>query len=134
MAEINPEDLLAARFAALGLNDKALKEATRNKKVAATWHDVLEEAGVNASETTDPKVGSALATLVTATAKGDGTLGGKRAYVARAIKAGKLRSNVQIEAAVKYVKTLSGEIDEKAFNKECGVGMYGLVERRELGG
>ena len=123
MAEISSEDLLAARFAALGLNDKALKEATRNKKVATTWHEVLEEAGVVAEETTDPKIGSALAALVTATAKGDSTLGGKRAYIARAIKAGKIKTGVQIEAAIKFVKTVAGEVDEAAFDKECGVGM-----------
>jgi glutaminyl-tRNA synthetase len=126
MPDTSPEDILAPRFAALGLNDKALGEATRNKKIAATWTEVLEEAGIDGNENTtptDPKVGSTLTALVAATAKGDSALGGKRVYIVRAILEGRVKSNVQVDAAVKYVKGAKGGIDDATFDKECGVGM-----------
>src|SRR5436190_691952 len=91
MADTTAEELLAPRFAALGLGEKVLKEATRNKKVTSAWNEVLEEAGIDGSKSiTDPKVGVALTSLVTATAKGDGVLGGKRAYIVKAILDGKI--------------------------------------------
>lgn len=123
MTEPTPEEaLLAPRFAALGLGDKPLKEALRNKKIATAWTEVLQEANIQ-SDTTglDPKVGGALAALVTGT-KDTGSLGGKREYVAKAIKDGRLKSNVQVDAAVKHIKGLKGEIDDQAFDTECGVG------------
>lgn len=127
MADSNPEDILALPFAALGLSDKALKEATRNKKIAAAWADLLQEARIDSSSTpTDAKVGSALAALVAATVKigGDGTLGGKRAYVVRAILDARIRSAAQVDAAVKFAKSAKGDtIDDAVFDSECGVGM-----------
>ena len=130
MADSNPEELLAPRFAALGLSDKALKEATRNKKIAAAWVDVLREAQFDGSTPptahTDAKIGSALAALVAATAKagGDGTLGGKRAYIVRAVLDGRIRSATQVDTAVKFAKAAKGDtIDDAAFDNECGVGM-----------
>lgn len=132
MADSNPEDLLALPFAALGLSDKALKEATRNKKIAAAWADLLQEAGIDGSSTAPPptdanaKIGSALAALVAATVKigGDGTLSGKRAYVVRAILDGRIRSAAQVDAAVKFAKSAKGDIiDDSVFDSECGVGM-----------
>jgi len=123
MTDPSPEELLAPRFAALGLNEKVLKEATRNKKIVAAWSEVLEEAGISGSESiTDPKVGSALAALVSATAKDGGALNGKRAYIVRAILDGKIKSSVQVDTAVKHAKRLKGEIDDAAFDRECGVG------------
>lgn len=123
MAGPTPEEtLLAPLFAALGLGDKPLKEALRNKKIAAAWTEVLEEAGIRSDSTgIDPKVGGALAALVTGT-KDTGSCGGKREYVTKAIKDGRIRSNAQVDAAVKYIKGLKGDIDHKAFDKECGVG------------
>lgn len=123
MTEPTPEEaILAPRFAALGLGDKPLKEAIRNKKIATAWVETLEEAGIQSDSTgIDPKVGGVLAALVTGT-KDTGSLGGKREYIAKAIRDGKIKSNAQVTAALKYIKELKGEIDEKAFNKECGVG------------
>jgi glutaminyl-tRNA synthetase len=124
MGDKNIEDVLAPRFAALGLSDKVLKDATRNKKVAAAWAEVLEEAGIDGSKSVDnPKLAATLGTLVTATAKGDGDLGGKRGYVTKSILDGRIKTNVQVEAAIKHVKAASGEIDDAAFDKDCGVGM-----------
>ncbi|KAI5853175.1 tRNA synthetases class I, catalytic domain-containing protein [Morchella snyderi] len=115
--------LLAPRFAALGLGEKPLQEALKNKKVSTTWDEILTEAGIEATTTgVDPKAASAFSALVTAT-KDAGSLDGKRAYVAKAIKDGKIKSNVQVDAAVKYIKACKGDIDDAAFDKECGVGI-----------
>lgn len=123
MAGPTPEEaFLAPLFIVLGLGDKPLKEALRNKKIAAAWTEILEEAGIQKDSTgVDPKVGGALAALVTGT-KDAGSCGGKREYVTKAIKEGRIKSNAQVDAAVKYIKGLEGQIDEKAFDKECGVG------------
>lgn len=123
MAGPTPEEaLLAPLFAVLGLGDKPLKEALRNKKIATAWTEILEEAGIQKDSTRiDPKVGGALAALVTGT-KDAGSCDGKREYITKAIKDGKIKSNAQVDAAVKYIKGLKGGVDEKAFNKECGVG------------
>jgi glutaminyl-tRNA synthetase len=124
MADTNIEEVLAPRFAALGLSEKVLKDATRNKKVAAVWTEVLQEAGIDGSKSVEnPKLAATLGALVTASAKGDGDLGGKREYVTKAILDGRIKTNVQVEAAVKHVKAMKGEIDDAAFNKDCGVGM-----------
>jgi glutaminyl-tRNA synthetase len=124
MADNNIEDVLAPRFAALGLSEKVLKDATRNKKLAAAWAEVLEEAGIDGNKSVDnPKLAATLGTLVTAIAKGDGDLGGKRGYVTKAILDGRIKTNVQVEAAIKHVKAASGDIDDAAFDKDCGVGM-----------
>jgi hypothetical protein len=121
------EDTLAPLFAALGLGPKALKEATLNKKVAATWEEVLKEGGVDESTTAvDPKAGTALTELVAATAKGDGNLAGKREFVVKQILEGKIKTKLQVAEAVKYCReNKDKQVDEefvKGFERECGVG------------
>jgi glutaminyl-tRNA synthetase len=121
MSEASSEEaFLTANFALLGLGEKPLKEAFRNKKISKAWTEVFSDveipAGVN-----DGKVGGLLSALVTAT-KDIGGLDGRRAYVVDRILEGKLKSNAQVEAAVKYIKAVKGEIDSKVFEKDCGVG------------
>jgi glutaminyl-tRNA synthetase len=117
-------DTLASRFSALGLNENAIKEAIRNKKIAATWTAVLDEAKIDGNtKIDDSKIGTVLSALVTAAAK-DGALGAKREYIVKAIRDGRIKSNVQVDSAVKYAKSLPGGIeDDSAFDKACGVGM-----------
>ncbi|CCX04759.1 tRNA synthetases class I, catalytic domain-containing protein [Pyronema domesticum] len=127
------EDTLAPLFAALGLGPKALKEATLNKKVAATWEEVLKEGGVDESTTAiDPKAGTALTELVAATAKGDGNLAGKREFVVKQILEGKIKTKPQVAEAVKYCReNKDKQVDEefvKGFERECGVGIEFTAE------
>jgi len=128
MADTTTEDLLTPRFAALGLGEKALKEATRNKKITTAWTEVLDEAGISDDHPTisDLKVGTTLASLVSITAKGDGALGGKRRCIVKAILDGRIKTNVQVDAAVKFVKASPAgtEVDGKAFDRGCGVGTF----------
>lgn len=135
MTDLTPEEaILAPRFAVLGLGEKPLKEALKNKKISTAWTEILLEAGVEPETTgTDPKAATAFASLVTAT-KDSGSLGGKREYVAKAIKDGRIKTNVQVDAAVKYIKSCKGEIDATEFDKECGVGkgLFASVEARNL--
>ncbi|KAL7274326.1 Glutaminyl-tRNA synthetase [Rhizina undulata] len=117
------EESLAVQFSVLGLTEKALKEALKNKKITTAWTSILTEAGITGSETDlDPKIGSVYAALVTAT-KDLGDIGGKREYVTKAIRDGRIKSNVQVDAAVKFLKSVKGEIDAAEFNRECGVGI-----------
>jgi glutaminyl-tRNA synthetase len=68
--------------------------------------------------------------------KDTGSLDGKREYIAKAIRNGRIKSNAQVSVALKYTKGLKGEIDEKAFDRECGVGrklqLFGLFDRNKL--
>lgn len=122
MAEQSTEDFLAPHFAALSLSDKALGEALRNKKIAAAWTEVLQELGETPSNT-DPKVAAALGNLVSAT-KDIGNLGGKRVYIVNAILSGQIKTNIQVDAALQYVKNLGGaDINDDDFKRECGVGI-----------
>lgn len=129
MADI--EASLTARFNALGLGEKPLKQALSNKKVAATWISVLDDAAIIETSTpsdVDSNLASPLASLVTATAK-DADMP-HRAYIVAAIKDGKIKSNAQVDAAVKYAKAHAGDatIDDTDFNKATGVGIEYTAE------
>jgi len=124
------EASLTARFNALGLGEKPLKQALSNKKVAATWISVLDDAAITETTTTaDPNLASPLSSLVTATAK-DAEMP-HRAYIVAAIKDGKIKSNAQVDAAVKYAKAHAGDatIDDVDFNKATGVGIEYTAEK-----
>lgn len=126
MADTDIEASLAPRFSALGLGEKPLKQALSNKKVAATWISVLNDASItesSASSDVDPSLASPLSALVTATAK-DADMP-HRAYIVAAIKEKKIKSNAQVDAAVKYAKAHAGDatIDDADFNQQTGVGI-----------
>jgi len=129
MSEPTPEEVfLTENFAKLGLGEKPLKEALRNKKIAAAWNEVLSEIRLpeEGEGSVDAKVGALLSALVTAT-KDVGGADGKRAFVVNAVLEGKLKSNAQIEAAVKYIKGKKGGVDAAEFDKECGVGRFSFL-------
>jgi len=126
MSEPTPEEVfLTENFAKLGLGEKPLKEALRNKKITAAWNEVLSEIKLHEEGGVDAKVGALLSALVTAT-KDVGGADGKRAFTVNAVLDGKLKSNAQIEAAVKYIKGKKGGVDVAEFDKECGVGRFSL--------
>lgn len=129
MADQSPEDFLAPHFSALSLSPKALAEALRNKKIASTWTDVITHELPAPVTNTDPKIAAALGNLVSAT-KDTGNLGGNRAYIVKAILDGRIKTNIQVDAAIKHIKALDGKkVDDAAFEKECGVGVEYTPER-----
>lgn len=114
------EEFLTAHFAQLGLGEKALKEALKNKKIVTAWNEILHDVEIPVG-TDGGKIGGLLSALVTST-KDIGGLDGRRAYVAGRIVKGELKSIAQVEAAVKYIKATNGGVDEAMFDKVCGVG------------
>lgn len=122
MTDKEIETWLAPRFAVLGMKDKFLKEVIKNKKIASAWLQILEEAGISGVECgLDLRIGVALSSLVAAT-KDLGPLDGRRAFVAKEIRNGCLKTAAQVDAAVKYIREHKDGIDESQFKKECGVG------------
>ncbi|KAK6537646.1 hypothetical protein TWF694_011820 [Orbilia ellipsospora] len=117
-------DAITTRLAGLGFADKAIKEALKNKKQCTSLLSVLDEADLPSSGTDlhlDPASTPLLNSLAVATK--DTALPG-RPYIARAIRSGRLKSGLQVDYAIKYVKDTGGTtIDDAEFDKACGVGV-----------
>ncbi|KAF3918610.1 hypothetical protein AA313_de0203193 [Arthrobotrys entomopaga] len=117
-------DAITTRLAALGFADKTIKETLKNKKQCTSLLSVLDEADLPSSGTDlhlDPASTPLLNSLAIATK--DTTLPG-RPYIARAIRSGRLKSGLQVEHAIKYVKETGGTtINDAEFDKACGVGV-----------
>ncbi|CAZ84523.1 unnamed protein product [Tuber melanosporum] len=126
MSEPTPEEVLTEKFPKLGLGEKPLKEALKNKKLTTAWAQVLS----NIDLPVDAKVGALLSAVVTAM-KDVGGDDGKRAFVVDAVLSRKLKTNPQIEAAVKYIKGKKGDVHVAEFDKECGVGVEFTSEKIE---
>ncbi|KAF8477184.1 tRNA synthetases class I, catalytic domain-containing protein [Kalaharituber pfeilii] len=124
------EDRLTLRFRALGLTDKSIKETFKNKKLTAAFSSILDEADIKADheQTTpvvDAKVVAGLTYLATQTKESQCP---KREVVTKAIVDGRLKTNVQIQAALEYLRGLEAEgkltdYSEEVLERECGVGI-----------
>ncbi|KAF3904874.1 hypothetical protein ABW20_dc0106691 [Dactylellina cionopaga] len=117
-------DALTARLAALGFADKTIKETLKNKKQCAALVSILDEADLPSSGADlelDPACTPLLNSLASATK--DTPLPG-RPYIARAIRSGRLKTNSQVDHAIKYIKETGGEVTNDAeFDAACGVGV-----------
>ena len=122
------EAALTLRFKALGFNDKSVKETLKNKKLSAAYAGILDEGSIAASQdpaSIDPKTVAGLTFLATQTKD---TLCPKRDVITKAILDGRLKTNVQIQAALEYLRGLDaeGKLDEyseEVFERETGVGI-----------
>src|SRR5947209_16982936 len=92
------DDDLSARMEALGFPEKSIKETAKNKKLSAALAGVLDEVDLPAGGAPDLKLDPASAPLLTAlaTATKD-TPVNNRAYVAKAIRDGRLKTKVQVD-------------------------------------
>ncbi|KAI8802394.1 tRNA synthetases class I, catalytic domain-containing protein [Cladochytrium replicatum] len=107
-------------FAGLGLSAQKAAETASNKKLSANLQKVLDEAGVTSA--VDKSIGMLyydLASIVTPAALDH------LAFIAHAIRDGKLKSKDQLTAAIKFAADVpkGASIAEKDFNEACGVGV-----------
>ncbi|CAG8481867.1 9841_t:CDS:2 [Ambispora leptoticha] len=109
---------LISLFQSIGLTEQRAKDTAKNKKLAPTLKQTITEAGFN--EGCDKNTGSLLYTLASTITKDAAVHLG---YLARAIKDERLKNADQIAAAIKYVESVSTEINEKEFNENSGVGV-----------
>lgn len=132
MADDLDIDALTARLATLGFPDKTIKETLKNKKQITSLLSILDEADIQPTGESiplDPSATPLLSHLASSTK--DTALPG-RSYISRAIRDGRLKTLVQVDAAIKYVKELpggNGEVTSDAeFDKACGVGLSFSLE------
>ena len=128
------EDALTQRFKALGFTDKSIKDTLKNKKLSAAYAGILDEGSITAAQNVDPKTVAALTYLATQTKD---TLCPKREVITRAILDGRLKTNVQIQAALEHLRGLDAEgklaeYSEEVFERETGVGVELTKEEIEV--
>ncbi|KAF9428091.1 hypothetical protein BGZ76_002065 [Entomortierella beljakovae] len=109
---------LVELFQNIGLTEQKAKETVKNKNLAPTLERAINTAGFQ-DKPSDKSTGALLYHLAsTITPASIAHLD----YIAEAIRDSKLTSSDQVTAAIKFV-TKKDEIDEAAFNSECGVGV-----------
>ena len=113
------DEELSKRLEALGFADKSIKETVKNKKVSAALANVLDEADIPAGS--DLKLDPAATPLLTAlaTATKDAPLK-NRAYIAKTIRDGKLKTNLQVNGSRKQTQRIrTGEKTRVRFLSFC---------------
>jgi glutaminyl-tRNA synthetase len=89
-------EVLTERFSKLGFSEKTIKETLKNKKVTNSLLHVLEEVDIGDAPPSDfDKHQAALLATLSTLAK-DGDLD-NRAYIAKAIRDDRLKTNLQVE-------------------------------------
>ncbi|KAG8823436.1 hypothetical protein FRC17_009334, partial [Serendipita sp. 399] len=105
-------------FKSFGLSETKSLEVARNSKTAATLQEIVVSCDLTANPLDDKQAG-----LVSLLANQGSKLGEEeRNYVARAIADSRLKSNDQLNAAIKYLEAHPSPIDDASFDRECGVG------------
>ena len=114
---------LTVQLKGLGLAEKSILETLKNKKLTAAFAGIAKEASLQ--EAPDPKVTAGLTYLASQTKEAQYP---KREVVTLAIVDGRLKTNVQIQAALEYLRCLEaegkiGQYSEEVLERECGVGV-----------
>ena len=113
------DDILLAKFAALGLDDTKAKETLKNKKLSTAIDTLMEESGFTGN---NRPVGLLLYCLAASCTSADALK--HRAFIGKKVVKGDLSSDAQVLAAIKYCEKLGkAELNQSAFDAECGVGV-----------
>lgn len=117
------DEELNKKFASLGIEDSKVKELLKNKKVATALGEIIDEVGADGNE--QPKqVITLLQSLATKTKEcKDDEAKRNRKLVTKSILDGKLKTNVQVDAAWKYVEENGSKSTVEGLEKESGVGV-----------
>lgn len=110
---------LISRFEAIGFSEKKAKDIARNAKVSEIFVSVLDEGKVSGNN--DEKKLNLLYTLAV-DSKNAGEVE-NRALVTRAIVDGRLKTNLQVSEAFKYVVAKKSDASEKEMEQVSGVGV-----------
>lgn len=109
---------LAQLFSAVGFEEPKIKEIVKNKKVAETLSELIKEAP---DDYTWDKVTRALVHNLASLIKGAEFANSK--LIVNGIIKGDLKTNLQVEAAYRYVKEHGNEASVEAMNENSGVGV-----------
>ncbi|AGO11939.1 AaceriAGR259Cp [[Ashbya] aceris (nom. inval.)] len=109
---------LSQLFADVGFEEAKVKEIVKNKKVAHSLEELVRETGEGAEW--DKGKRALLHTLASAL-KGATVTGQK--LVAEGIRNGELKTSLQVDAALKYVKRAGEAATTAEMNAESGVGV-----------
>lgn len=115
---MSSEDELVARFRAIGLTEKKAIDVAKNKKVADSFVAVLDEGAV--SGVTDEKQLNLLQSLAVES-KNESVQGRKLAV--DAILDGRLKTNLQVSEAYKYIKEHGANSTKEGMEAVSGVGI-----------
>lgn len=117
-------DKLSESFSKVGFNDAKIKEIVKNNKVANALNQVIEAAtNVETTPLEDSKL-KLLHTLASSTKNSDASNPTPNlSLVSNAIVDGRLKTNVQLTAAVDYVKANKENATYEGLNENSGVGI-----------
>lgn len=117
---MSSEDELVARFRAIGLAEKKAVDIAKNKKVADSFLAVLEEGDV--SEPKDEKQLNLLQSLAVESKNCGEPVAGRK-WIVSAILDGRLKTNLQVTEAFKYVKENGEKSTVEGMEAASGVGI-----------
>ncbi|KAK9367553.1 tRNA synthetases class I, catalytic domain-containing protein [Lipomyces kononenkoae] len=116
------ENEISARLALLGLTDQKLNDVLKNKKLALALASIVRESGTETS-IEDKSTASLLQSLGTATKDiTDVSVIAARSLVTDAILTKKIKSIIQLEAAVAYIKATGEKANSADLDFAAGVG------------
>lgn len=116
---MSSEEALIEKFQKVGLSDKKAKDIAKNQKVSASFVEVLDEGSVS---TADEKKLNLLYNLAV-DSKNNGVLPNHRLLVTKAIVDDRLKTNLQVSEALKYVAEKGDNASEEEMNEVTGVGV-----------
>ncbi|ABN66934.2 glutaminyl-tRNA synthetase [Scheffersomyces stipitis CBS 6054] len=116
---MSSDEELVALFERVGLSDKKSVEIIKNKKVSASLSAILDEAKIDSA--VEEKKLSLLHQLAVETSKSTST--NNRVLVSAAILDGRIKTNLQISEAVKFISGKeNGSVSVDELNDAAGVG------------
>ncbi|CAN6609187.1 hypothetical protein TRVA0_004S00826 [Trichomonascus vanleenenianus] len=115
-------DDLIAKFSLLGIQEPKAKEIAKNKKVSAALSEIIDDVASRDAASEKTACGL-LQTLATKTKDLAPELKAPRKLVIGAIVDGRIKTNVQLDAAVKYVSAKGVEATPEELDRESGVGI-----------
>ena len=114
----NMDSELISKLSSLGLDDNKAKETAKNKKLSLAISSLMDETNFSGN---DRHTGLLLYSLAASCTSPDALK--HRLFVGKKIVKGDLTSESQVQAAIRYVERLSGDLHESTFDMECGVGV-----------
>lgn len=110
---------LISKFQEIGLSEKKAKDIAKNEKVSASFVEVLDEGSVSKA---DEKKLNLLYNLAV-DSKNNGVAPEQRKIVTRAIVDNRLKTNLQVTEALRYVAEKGDSATEDEMNAASGVGV-----------
>lgn len=114
---MSSEEELITLFSKVGFNEKKSKDVCKNKKVSQSLAEIINESNI---EEADEKKLSLLHALAV---ESKGTEIPKRELITQAILDGRLKTNLQVTEAFKYVKENAESATNETMETKSGVGI-----------